>query len=263
MQKAVEIKSGNLTLRGMLHVPDNASGKIPVVCIFHGFTGTKVEPHFIFVKLSRRLEKAGIASVRFDFGGSGESDGEFKDMTLFTELEDANAILDYAMSLPFTDPARIGVIGLSMGGTIASVLAGDRKDDVAALCLWAPAGNMKERIMTDRTDEDIRAFRSRGWLDMGGNVIGTGFLDSAFELDVFGRAAQYDKRVLLLHGDKDQAVPYEVAGQYLEIYGINADLHTVTGGDHTFNRKEWEDEVLDYTVGFFAGELLGTGAGQG
>ena len=100
MQKAVEIESRNLTLRGMLHIPDNAPGKVPVVCIFHGFTGTKVEPHFIFVKLSRRLEKTGIASLRFDFGGSGESDGDFEDMTILTELDDAKAILDYAKSCP-------------------------------------------------------------------------------------------------------------------------------------------------------------------
>ena len=135
MQKAVEIESRNLTLRGMLHIPDNAPGKVPVVCIFHGFTGTKVEPHFIFVKLSRRLEKTGIASLRFDFGGSGESDGDFEDMTILTELDDAKAILDYAKSLPFADAERIGVVGLSMGGTVASLLAGDRKEEVAALCL--------------------------------------------------------------------------------------------------------------------------------
>ena len=263
MQKAVEIQSGNLTLRGMLHVPDDVSGKIPVVVLFHGFSGTKVEPHFVFVKLSRHLEKAGIASVRFDFGGSGESDGEFRDMTLFTELGDANAILDYAKSLPFADPGRIGVVGLSMGGTIASVLAGDRGEDVAALCLWAPAGSMKDRILESRTEEEIKFFRSQGWLDMGGNVIGTGFLDSVFELDVFGRAARYKGSVLLIHGDDDRLVPHSVSMQYLGIYGSNAVLHTVKGGDHTFNKKKWEEEVLDYTVGFLAGELLGTGDGKG
>lgn len=257
MQKAVEVQSRNLTLRGMLHVPDNASGKIPVVCIFHGFTGTKVEPHFIFVKLSRLLEKEGIASVRFDFGGSGESDGDFSGMTLYTELDDANAILDYARSLPFADAGRIGVVGLSMGGTIASVLAGDRREDIAALCLWAPAGNMGELITRGWKAEDIQSFRDKGWRDIGGLTIGRGFLDSAMELDVFGRAALYDKRVLLLHGDRDEIVPCQVSERYLDVYDGRADLHIVKGADHTFNRREWEEEVLDYTVGFLRGELIG------
>ena len=193
MQKAVEIESRNLTLRGMLHIPDNASGKVPVVCIFHWFTGTKVEPHFIFVKLSRRLEKAGIASLRFDFGGSGESDGDFEDMTILTELEDAKAILDYAKSLPFADAERIGVVGLSMGGTVASLLAGDRKEDVAALCLWAPAGDMGERLTQDRRPEEIQAFRSKGWWDVGGLTLGIDFLDTALDLDTYKRAASMTK----------------------------------------------------------------------
>ena len=57
MQKAIELVSQGLTLRGMLHMPENVPGKVPVVVIFHGFTGNKMEPHFIFVKLSRMLEK--------------------------------------------------------------------------------------------------------------------------------------------------------------------------------------------------------------
>ena len=171
--KAVEIESRNLTLRGCC--TSIILGKVPVVCIFHGFTGTKVEPHFIFVKLSRRLEKAGIASLRFDFGGSGESDGDFEDMTILTELEDAKAILDYAKSLPFADAERIGVVGLSMGGTVASLLAGERKEDVAALCLWAPAGDMGERLTQDRRPEEIQAFRSKGWWDVGGLTLGIDF----------------------------------------------------------------------------------------
>ncbi|HOK43035.1 MAG TPA: alpha/beta hydrolase [Thermoclostridium caenicola] len=256
MQKAVEIQSRNLTLRGMLHVPDHVSGKVPLVCMFHGFTGTRVEPHFIFVRLSRQLEKAGIASVRFDFGGSGESDGDFRDMTLLTELEDAKAILDYARTLPFADAERIGVMGFSMGGTVASLLAGDRKEDVAALCLWAPAGNMGERILQDKKPEEIQAFRSRGWWDIGGLILGVDFLETALKLDVFQRSAPYDKRVLLVHGDKDQTVPLAVSERYLELYGSQADLHIVSGADHIFNRNDWVEEVLDYTVGFFSGELL-------
>jgi len=104
MQKAVEIiDQRGLTLRGMLHVPDGAVGKVPVVAIYHGFTGNKMEPHFIFVKLSRALEKKGIASVRFDFAGSGESDGDFIDMTISGEISDAKCILDYAYGLDFAD----------------------------------------------------------------------------------------------------------------------------------------------------------------
>lgn len=255
MQKAVEIQSKELTLRGMLHIPDKVTGKVPMVCIFHGFTGNKMEPHFIFVKLSRMLESKGIASLRFDFSGSGESDGNFVDMTISKELEDAKAILDYAKSLDFVDTRKIGIVGLSMGGAVASMLAGDRKEDIQSLCLWAPAGNMAELIMRGRSEGDIEKMRKTGFWDVGGLLVGTEFLNDVLSLDIFGKAADYDKNVLLLHGDQDQSVPFSTSEKYLEIYGTQAVLHTIKGGDHTFNSKNWEDEVLDYTIGFLEGEL--------
>jgi uncharacterized protein len=255
MQKAVEIKSRNLTLRGMLHTPDGATGKVPIVCIFHGFTGNKMEPHFIFVKLSRMFEARGIASVRFDFAGSGESDGDFVDMTISKELEEAKDILDFVKSLDFVDKSKIGIVGLSMGGAVASMLAGDRKEDVQSLCLWAPAGNMGELITRGKSETDLNEMRKVGYWDLGGLLLGTEFVDDVLKLDIFKKASSYDKNVLLLHGDKDQAVPISTSERYLEIYETHAVLHIVEGGDHTFNTKAWEDEVLDYTIGFFEGEL--------
>lgn len=255
MQKAVEIQSRGLTLRGMMHIPEGVSGKVPMVCIFHGFTGSRMEPHFIFVKLSRMLESIGIASVRFDFGGSGESDGDFKNMTISKELEDAKIILDYAKAQNFIDAEKIGVVGLSMGGAVASMLAGDKKEDIKTLCLWAPAGNMEELVKRNRSEEDFNSLRKTGSWDVGGLLLGTEFLSDVEALDIYGRAAHYDKNVLLLHGDQDSTVPISTSEQYLEIYGPRAVLHTIEGADHTFNSKRWEDEVLDFTTEYLKEEL--------
>lgn len=82
MQKYVEIKRDGLTLRGMLHVPDNVSSKVPMVILLHGFCDDRNEINFVHNELSQRLCDAGIASVRFDMNGSGESDGRFEDMTI-------------------------------------------------------------------------------------------------------------------------------------------------------------------------------------
>ncbi|AUS96698.1 alpha/beta hydrolase [Clostridium thermosuccinogenes] len=255
MQKAVELQSRGLTLRGMLHVPENHEGKVPVVLIFHGFTGNKMEPHFIFVKLSRLLESKGIASVRFDFGGSGESDGDFVDMTLSGELQDAINILDYAKTLDFVDTSRIGVVGLSMGGAVGGMLAGERKEDIRALCLWAPAGNMKEAILSRYSDENLSALNKSGYIDLGGLLLGKGFVEDIMKVDIIGKTAQYDKNVLILHGDNDTAVPVETSDRYLEVFEKRCLLHIIEGADHTFNRKNWEDEVLEHTAAFLQEEF--------
>ncbi len=94
MQKYVEIKRDDLTLRGMLHIPNDVSQKVPMVIILHGFCDDRNEINFVHNELSQRLCKLGIASVRFDMNGSGESDGKFEDMTISSEILDAKAILE-------------------------------------------------------------------------------------------------------------------------------------------------------------------------
>jgi len=256
MQRVVEIESGNLILRGMLHVPENKSGKAPIVIMFHGIFGNKMGPHFIFVKLSRLLEQAGIASIRFDFAGSGESDGDFIDMTMSTELKDANNILDYVRNLDFLDSDRIGILGLSMGGAIASMLVADRKSDIKTTCLWAPAGNMDEIISNRKyTGGDYKEFRKKGYLDVEGLLVGTGFVDDVKNLRIYEKAAKYDKKSLIIHGDKDEEVLLGASQKYIDLWGDSSQLKVISGANHTFDKYEWEKQVINNTLEFIEEEL--------
>jgi alpha/beta superfamily hydrolase len=96
----------------------------------------------MFVKFSRALADLGFASIRFDFVGSGESDGEFVNMTLSGELEDAVNILSHVKTLNFVDQDRIGFVGFSASGEVASILAGLNSEAIKALCLWACSAGM-------------------------------------------------------------------------------------------------------------------------
>ena len=77
MQQACYFSNEGQQIAGTVHIPDGP-GPFPGVLLCHGFTGQRIEAHFIFVKMSRALEQAGIASLRFDFRGSGESEGRFQ-----------------------------------------------------------------------------------------------------------------------------------------------------------------------------------------
>lgn len=253
MQKAVELVVRGKTLRGMEHVPEQNRGLLPAVILFHGFTGTKVEPHRFFVKISRLLEEMGIASFRFDFLGSGESDGNFEDMTLYTEMEEAQVILDWVRRDERIDPNRVSVLGLSMGGLVASLLAGERPQEVKRLALLAPAGNMEQLIMYAMTtygvDERTEVF------DYSGNLVGRGFPASLHNLDTFERAKGFAGPVLIVHGAQDETVPYQVSQQYQELaYGGRAVLKVLDGADHTFNSTPWEQAVFDAMRDFFTDE---------
>lgn len=249
MQKHVEIKNKiGQTLRGYIHIPANVEGKIPAVAIFHGFTGNRMEPHFIFVKLSRELEMAGIASVRFDFSGSGESDGEFYDMTVTREIDDARCILEYLFSLDFVDTSKVSIVGLSLGGAISSYIAGEYRDRLYKVILWAPAGNMKD--IAKNAVENNPTIQEKGYIDLGGLLLSQDFYYDLQKYDFFEAIKKYPRDVLIIHGTNDTTVPIDVGRKYKEILANRANLIEVDGADHTFNKYEWKRFVIDKTVEF-------------
>ncbi len=252
MQKAVEIKSGDLVLRGALHIPEDVNKKAPIVIIYHGFCGNKMGPHFMFVKLCRKLEELGIASIRFDFSGSGESDGEFVDMTLGTEIVDANNILDYVKNLDFIDKEKIGIMGFSMGGAIASIIAGDRKDEINTLCLWSPAGTMDKIILSNTyVGDKLDDFLQSGNFDVEGLLLGKKFIEDIKKIKIYDRAACYEKKSIIIHGNRDEVVPLVASKRYLEIYGDNTKLEIIDGANHIYEKNSWEREIIGITKEYF------------
>ena len=64
----------------------------PIAVLMHGFMANKkLEP---LKSVAKELENRGIASLRFDFDGHGESEGRFRDMTVLTELDDARHVIN-------------------------------------------------------------------------------------------------------------------------------------------------------------------------
>jgi alpha/beta superfamily hydrolase len=242
MQNAVSVVHNGLTLRGMEHIPEG-DGKFPAVVLFHGFTGQKLEPHRFFLKISRSLENMGVASFRFDFSGSGESDGDFENMTVLKELDEARTIFQFVQSHPSVDENKVIVLGFSMGGLVASLLAGERQSEIHKLILLAPAGTMAKGV--ERWVHEVPYIESHQVFDLGGNLVGKAFYEELQTIEVWNQAAKYPNQVLLIHGSEDQAVPVEVSTLYIEnCYQDHASLRIIEGADHTFNKFEWEHDVI-------------------
>src|SRR6202789_1742476 len=88
METPIVFESKGQQVVGMLHLPEGR-GRFPAALLLHGYTGTKVEQHRMLVKISRTRAEHGIASLRFDFRGSGDSAGDFEDMTIRSEVADS------------------------------------------------------------------------------------------------------------------------------------------------------------------------------
>src|SRR6201991_2903228 len=134
-------------LQGFLDRPDGAQlawrmveGQGPTVVWLGGFksdmAGTKAQA------LADWAAAAGRAYVRFDYFGHGESSGDFAEGTITRWREDAIAVLNELTAGPLV------LVGSSMGGWIACLVAMGMKTRVKAMVLIAPAPDFTEKLMT-------------------------------------------------------------------------------------------------------------------
>jgi len=122
------------SLFGILHEPAPPSSQLPFV-FCHPFGEEKLWSHRVFVTFARRLASQGHAVLRFDFMGNGDSDGDFSTSTLSTACSDVRAAI--AEVRRQTGASQVGLLGLRLGATIASLVAEDAPD-VRSLVLWSP-----------------------------------------------------------------------------------------------------------------------------
>ncbi len=134
--------SPGVELAGELRVPPG-EGPFPAAVLLTvagpNDRDQSVGPHRGFAELADRLAEAGIASLRWDDRGVGESTGEYFQATYDDLAADALAAIDYLSERPEVASGRIGVIGNSEGGAIGP-LAASRSDRVAFVVLLAGPG---------------------------------------------------------------------------------------------------------------------------
>ena len=229
---------------------DPETGKCPMVILMHGiFSSGNIVP---MPALARELADAGIASIRFDFGGHWRSEGEMQHMTIGKEIEDALALWEYVKALPYV--SEISLLGHSQGGVVASMTAGileSRGEKPAGLVLIAPGSVVQDACRNGRffgaefnpadPPEYVKCF--------GIMKLGREYILSTQELDIYGTAKAYTGPVRLIHGSKDTIVPMSCSEKFVETYGDRSELITVEGENHMITRKK--KEVVALAVSFF------------
>lgn len=224
--------------------------RCPMVILMHGiFSSKDLNP---MPALAKGLAEKGIASIRFDFNGHGNSQGRKQDMTIEKELADARAIWEYVRALPYVN--GIGLLGHSQGGVIASMTAGRLAAGGTApdgLVLLAPGSVIKEacqggKFFNARFDPQDPPEYIRCW---GIYKLGREYLLTTQQLDIYGTASAYKGPVRILHGTRDSIVPMWCSEKFVETYGDGAELVVVEGENHTITRKR--KQVVSSVVSFF------------
>ena len=241
MIKMVEFENKQgLMLRGFLDVPTDAK---EIVVMLHGFTGNKTEHNGHFRTLSRMLSKIGVASLRMDYDCNGESDGEFRDFIFENAVEDSKLMIEYAKKIKGIE--RIYLLGFSMGGAIASLIANDK--DIYKLILWSPAGEMREHAHQHYDNAKVRT--PNGDAYFMGFEFSKKFVDSIDKFDMYQNTKNFTNGTLIIQGDKDLSVDPKCSYRYKNEFK-NSTLHIVEGSGHGYDAYEHLHKLYDLTIDY-------------
>lgn len=153
----VSFTNGDAVLKGTLTLPDNCDRKTPVLIMVTGSglqnRDEELFSHKPFAVIADAFARAGIATLRYDDRGFGESTG---DVVLCTTEDLKNDALT-GVKLLRDRFERVGVIGHSEGGTIALMLAGERQVDFAVSLAGMIVSGAETLLAQNR-----RAFESAG-----------------------------------------------------------------------------------------------------
>jgi len=258
VEEHVTIDVEGTDVHGMLRLPDEAARPCPCVLVAHGFTGSRNTDSRLLVWVSRALGHRGIGSLAIDFRGSGESEGDFCDMTPHTEITDARRALDRMETDPRVDGTRLGMVGASLGGMVAACVSG-LDERVRAAVLWCAVGDsarFAEKV-PDRGEDPPETER-----DIGGLAVGAEFYRMAVKIEIQATFAKRDCPVLIAHGTEDQTVPFDHAKRFeatARDQGREHRLLALEGAGHSFRSIPWREALIGETVDWFAAHL---GAGK-
>lgn len=235
----------NQKIAGLLSLSDKK--KSPIVIIIHGFKGTKEYYPFVDHSVPVFLD-AGIAVLRIDCRGSGESDMEFKEMTIESEAEDVLMAVEYVKSRGDIDSERVALIGISMGAS-AILTAMKKKPKVRGLIFWGPAffgNNYFETPENRKTVEEEGVWYVEQRFTGKKLTAGKELFYEMIGLDTSPYMKLVKAPVLILRGSKDEVVDSKRDKEAAKL--LNADYKIIENGDHNFTDPDSEKSLIKITA---------------
>jgi len=241
---------------------------IPLVVMAHGHGGTRHEAGG-FTRVAEGLAERGIASIRMDFPGCGDSKESFANNNLGNMLKDIEASRDFALKQIRVDNKRIGLFGFSMGGRLALLSSADNYQVIAT---WAPAGSNGAATLI-RSLGGSKAYKAlKNQAEKEGFVpfttewgqdqkLGAQWFTDMEESNPLDALSSFKGPLLVLHGDSDTVVTSNVTDAVVAAATSSQEVqhHVIAGAGHGLglfsNNQQYSSEAVDTTVQFI-GERL-------
>lgn len=254
-RESVVLENEGQKIFGIFHRPCNP-GSYPTVLMCHGLAGHKTGKFRIYVKLAEQLSLHGIASLRFDFRGSGDSEGHFSDTTLSSEVSDALVALKYLRSRSDVNPSKIGIFGRSVGGAVALMTA-RKSAPIKTIAIWAPLYDGEQwqehwkLLHGAEISEELRYEKMK----VNGQVPGVKFFDELFAMNMAENLDHLKNIPMLhIHGELDNIITLAHADRYVHARKnsktINKFIRLPTS-DHDFSHTKEQIQALEETTNWF------------
>ena len=206
----------------------------------HGGGVTRHEAGF-FDRKAAGLAEAGVAALRFDIRGHGESGGRQEELTLAGVLNDICAALDVVRREAGVE--RTALVGQSFGAGICGLYAARRPGEVERLVMLCPQLSYKRRTIDSRpywVDDYLDAERAaelseRGYIEHSPTFRhGRGIYNELFWLDPIAELEQIQAPTLVVHGTADTIVPIDGTLEAMPRLNGQSDLLRIEGAQHGF-----------------------------
>lgn len=209
----------------------------PTLTICHGFTGSKEGGGRVLEMSEHLAAELDLDCLAFDFAGHGQSQGQFQDLSLSSQIQDLQSVVSWCTAHKGTP---VLTMGRSFGACTAICQAAQDKR-VRAVCSWAapadPYKLLKGLILQDNESNGLVTLGS----EHGQIRIKSSFFPDLAGYDVPGLAARISPRPLLvIHGEQDETVPVQDAELIYKTAGAPKRLHIIPGADHRFSQTYLE-----------------------
>ncbi|MGA9659621.1 MAG: alpha/beta hydrolase [Asticcacaulis sp.] len=218
-------------------------GTGPTILWLGGFlsdmTGSKI------TRLSAEVRARGWDFLCFDYFAHGETGGNLAEARVGGWLSDVLAVVDELTQGPLV------CVGSSMGGHMLALLLKARPERVKAAGFLAPAADFATALMlASLSPEDLRQLSVSGVYMLPGYdrpvPLSQAFFDEAVQHEVLGGAIVFDGPVRMLHGHKDDVVPWQHGVRLLSALTTpDGQMILIKDGDHRLSKPQELDRLVD------------------
>ena len=236
-------------LRGFIHEPKKFD---TAIIVLHGFPGTCTGKRV--TGTCKKLEKKGYLAMRFDFSGTNISDGKFENKLMSQEVKELKYAIDFLKkNYKFN---KLVLHGHSTGAIDAALYAYKDKR-INKLILTGATDDLKKSARFDFTDEMVHDFWTKGYVTYKtpgywttGKKLRKAFYDEFFTLSIPKAIKKFKRPLLIIHGNKDDAVPIERAKSLFLMANKPKKLVILKNCDHKFSQRGKLDEFIKIIIKF-------------